>query len=40
MEPGTGLVNDLATLSDLDENILLEELRARYNKDIIYVSMV
>ncbi|XP_064596835.1 myosin-IIIa-like [Liolophura sinensis] len=36
MEPGTGLVNDLATLSDLDENILLEELRARYGKDIIY----
>jgi myosin heavy subunit len=30
-------VDDLATLSELDENGILAELLARYNKDIIYV---
>ena len=33
-----GETDDLATLSRLDENILLEELRSRYSKDRIYVS--
>ena len=32
-----GKTDDLATLSELEENSLLEELQARYNKDIIYV---
>jgi len=31
-------VDDLATLSELDENSILSELQARYKKDIIYVS--
>lgn len=35
-----GDTDDLATLSRLDENILLEELRSRYSKDRIYVSSV
>ena len=34
-----GETDDLATLSRLDENILLEELRSRYSKDRIYVSL-
>jgi len=33
----SGTIDDLATLSELDENSLMEELHARYNKDIIYV---
>jgi len=33
-----GSVDDLATLSELDENSLMEELQARYNKDVIYVT--
>jgi len=32
-----GSIDDLATLSELDENSLMEELQARYKKDIIYV---
>ena len=34
----TGSVDDLATLSELNEKIILEELQARYSKDVIYVS--
>lgn len=33
-----GTVKDLTTLSKLDENILLQELKARYEKQLIYVS--
>ena len=33
-----GTVDDLATLSQLDETVLLNELRARYDRNIIYVS--
>ena len=33
-----GETEDLATLSTLDEAILLEELKVRYSKDKIYVS--
>ena len=40
MEPGTGMIDDLASLSVLDEKTLLEELRIRYSRDIIYVSTV
>jgi len=32
-----GSVDDLATLSELEENSLMEELLARYVKDIVYV---
>ena len=32
-----GSVDDLATLSELNEQIILEELQARYNQDVIYV---
>jgi len=32
-----GSIDDLATLCELDENNLMEELQARYKKDIIYV---
>ena len=32
-----GCVDDLATLSELNEDIILEELQARYNQDVIYV---
>lgn len=32
-----GCVDDLATLSELNEEIILRELQARYHKDIIYV---
>lgn len=31
-------VHDLATLPTLDERILLDEIRQRYNADVIYVS--
>ncbi|XP_006823684.1 unconventional myosin-Ia-like [Saccoglossus kowalevskii] len=34
--PPVGQINDLTTLANLDENILLEELRYRYGKDQIY----
>ena len=33
-----GEVEDLASLSRLDEKVLLNELKVRYNKDRIYVS--
>lgn len=33
-----GSVDDLATLSELNEEIILQELQARYNQDVIYVS--
>jgi len=32
-----GSVDDLATLSELEENSLMEELLARYIRDIVYV---
>jgi len=32
-----GSTDDLATLSELEENSLMQELQARYNKDVIYV---
>ena len=35
---GVGETEDLSTLSSLDENILLEELKQRYSQDKIYVS--
>jgi len=34
----TGSVDDLATLPELNEKIILEELQVRYRKDVIYVS--
>lgn len=34
----TGTVDDLATLSELTESMLLDEIQARYQKGIIYVS--
>jgi len=33
---GKGCVDDLATLSELNEDIILQELQARYHKDVIY----
>ncbi len=36
IEAGSGLVDDLACLSTLDESTLLEEVRARYHRDVIY----
>ena len=33
-----GDTDNLAELSKLDEQIILDELKARYSKDIIYVS--
>lgn len=33
-----GRIDDLAKLSFLNENILLEHLRQRYERDLIYVS--
>ena len=30
-------IHDLATLPDLNEEIMLEHLKARYKRDIIYV---
>lgn len=38
--PKPGSVQDLATLAKLDDNILLDELRIRYNSNEIYVSSV
>lgn len=38
--PEPGSVQDLATLAKLDDNILLDELRIRYNRNQIYVSNV
>ena len=37
--PSRGETDDLATLSRLDEATLLEELRFRYSRDKIYVSL-
>ena len=37
-EPGDAA--DLASLTDLDEATLLEELRVRYSRDKIYVGRV
>lgn len=37
--PPVGSVDDLATLAQLDEKILLNELKVRYSKDNIYVSI-
>jgi len=31
-------VDNLASLPELDENVLLEELRVRYEQNIVYVS--
>ncbi|XP_013418100.1 myosin-IIIb isoform X2 [Lingula anatina] len=36
MNPGTGLIDDLASLNELDERILLAELRIRYSRGVIY----
>lgn len=36
-EAKKGCVDDLASLSELNEEIILQELQARYHKDIIYV---
>lgn len=33
-----GEANDLAILSELSEEVILEELQARYDRDEIYVS--
>jgi len=33
-----GCADDLATLLELDPMIILDEVHARYNQDIIYVS--
>ena len=38
--PEVGDTEDLATLSTLDEAILLDELKARYTQDRVYVSLV
>lgn len=35
---GVGATDNLAELSKLDEQIILDELRARYMQDKIYVS--
>ena len=39
IEAGSGLVEDLASLATLDEATLHDEIRARYHKDMIYVSI-
>ena len=36
-EAKKGCVDDLASLSELNEEIILQELQARYHKDVIYV---
>ena len=36
---GVGKTDNLAELSKLDEQIILDELRARYENDKIYVSV-
>lgn len=33
-------INDLASLPDLNEEIILEQLKTRYANDCIYVSMI
>ena len=38
MGPQKGTTQDLATLSDLDESTLIDELHHRYKKNVIYVS--
>lgn len=38
MEAGTGRVDNLAMLPTLDERALIEELKVRYSREIIYVS--
>ena len=38
LEPGSGFVDDLASLTTLDESNLLRELQTRYDNNIIYVS--
>ena len=38
MEAGTGRVDNLALLPALDERALIEELKVRYSREIIYVS--
>lgn len=35
-----GCVDDLATLSELNEEIILQELQARYKQDVIYVRKI
>ena len=35
-----GDVNDLATLAKLDDKILLQQLKARYERDKIYVRII
>lgn len=40
MEAGTGQVDDLASLSNLDEETLQSELEARYRLKQIYVSCI
>ena len=40
VEAGSGLVDNLASLTSLDEQSLLEEIRTRYHSNIIYVSMM
>jgi myosin heavy subunit len=37
--PKPGLVEDLATLAKLDEQVLMEELKIRYRNNDIYVSV-
>ena len=37
--PPPGKVEDLATLAKLDEQVLLNELKIRYNNNEIYVSV-
>jgi len=37
MMMASGSTDDLATLSELEETSLMQELQARYNKDVIYV---
>ena len=32
-------IDDLATLSELNEEIIIRELQARYNQDVIYVRI-
>ena len=40
MGPQKGSTNDLATLNDLDESTLIDELLHRYRKHVIYVSIL
>ena len=39
MGPQKGTTDDLATLSELDETSLIEELHHRYKRNVIYVSI-